>query len=221
MQIFAISTADIKVQRSRLLVIQELLDFRPGLVASIAEVRSYLLINFINMLLLHFSCSLNISFLINSSFIAFSRYFSLHLAHKRSVLSVAKSLIVAVAGSVLDLSKSERDSPGPEFQPAFHFVDFSRGNRMEPVVPAFSTEDHELSWHHVHILSHAIRVLEMHASPTPQGKRYKNLFKRRMSINMWGNSLTRRVVVYRKLIEHAMRFEETLLRHLEIFVTKI
>lgn len=122
---------------------------------------------------------------------------------------------------MLDLSKSERDSSGPEFQSALHFVDFPGGNRMEPVVATLSTEDHELSGHHVDVFGHSIRVFEMHTSAASQGKRDENLFKWRMSVNVWGNSLAWRVVIDSQLIEHSVSFKETLLRLLKVLFQEI
>lgn len=117
---------------------------------------------------------------------------------------------------MFDLSEGERDASLSELQPPPDLVQFARGYRVQPVVPALATEDQQLSGEHVDISHGTVGTLEVHAGAASEREADEDFFEGRVRVHVRRNSLAGRVVVDRQLVEHAEGVEQVLLGGLEL-----
>ena len=75
---------------------------------------------------------------------------------------------------------------------------------MEPIVSHLTGEEHERSRFQVEVSSFVLRVLKVHRGSAFETESHKDFLKGRMGVHVWGDALTRHVVISRHLIKIAV-----------------
>lgn len=125
-QVLAVAAAHIQVERARWQGLKVRLDARPGLVARVAKVRGYLLINLIDMPLLHV-CRMLGSQVLRGNFSFFALIASNAVLKRRNLLlalRIAQARVPTSAGEAAQpqLSESQGDPTVTEPKQAIHLV---------------------------------------------------------------------------------------------------
>ena len=88
-----------------------------------------------------------------------------------------------------------------ELEEPIDFVYLAQGDRVQPIVPGLSREDHKAARLKVKINSLITGVLEMHRCTTSETEGSKDFLERRVGVDVRRDAVARHVVVYCALVE--------------------
>ena len=95
----------------------------------------------------------------------------------RLILTVTELWPLTATEVSLDLPEGERNAPMAKLQQAVHFINLSKGDRVQPVIADFAREDHKTTGLQVEIDCPFAGVFKVHSGTALQAKCRENFLE--------------------------------------------